>query len=49
MAFVINGKGDTYRPVDTKKYNSNYDEIKWKPKKETPKENNPPLDKQSPK
>jgi len=24
------GKGDRYRPVDKKKYDSNYDSIKWK-------------------
>jgi len=23
------GKGDRYRPVDKKKYDSNYDSIKW--------------------
>jgi hypothetical protein len=26
------GKGDTYRPVDVKKYNDNFDSIKWKSK-----------------
>jgi hypothetical protein len=26
------GKGDKYRPVDVKKYNDNFDSIKWKPK-----------------
>jgi len=32
MAHVVNGKGDTYRPVDSKKFRNNYDEIKWKSK-----------------
>ena len=32
MSFVVNGKGDSYRKVNTKKYESNYDEIKWKSK-----------------
>ncbi len=26
------GKGDKYRPVDIKKYNNNFDSIKWKNK-----------------
>jgi hypothetical protein len=26
------GKGDKYRPVDKKKYNDNFDSIKWKSK-----------------
>ena len=26
------GKGDKYRPVDVKKYNDNFDQIKWKSK-----------------
>ena len=28
-----NGKGDTYRLVDTKKFGQNYDQIRWKSKK----------------
>ena len=32
MAFAVNGKGDTYRKVNIKKYESNYNEIKWKSK-----------------
>lgn len=35
MSYTINGKGDTYRPVDNKKWDSNYDNIKWKSKKDT--------------
>jgi hypothetical protein len=27
------GKGDRYRKVDISKYDSNYDQIKWKPRK----------------
>ena len=33
MSFQINGKGDTYRKVNIKKYDANYDEIEWKSKK----------------
>lgn len=31
---VQNGKGSKPRPVDTKKYNDNFDTIKWSNRKE---------------
>lgn len=33
MAYNVNGKGDTYRVVDPKKWESHYDSINWKSKK----------------
>ena len=32
MSYVGNGKGDSYRVVNAKKFRDNYDGIKWKSK-----------------
>lgn len=35
---MINGKGDTPRLYNVKKYNENFNEINWKSKKQTEKD-----------
>lgn len=41
------GKGDTYRPVDQKKWDENWDRIFGKKKKKPTKKQSRPLDKRS--